>query len=177
MDFDIFNIPESEIKLIGGTSHIYGFPTNKGMKKLNEEIINVQQKFKIESIYGIDLGCGDGKVIDFFNKNQSNSNWEGIELSETRIDQSIYKNDNNIISGNLLDLNYSSYNFIYSNNVCFEDELCDKLETKILQEFSGYFIFLKKITNYELYRKAHLIKDYIFETNWNKKQPFYFYKI
>ncbi len=177
MEFNIFTIPEFEIKLIGGHSHVYGFPTYKGMKQLNILIKELQEKFQIENILGIDLGCGDGKLIDFFNKNLKKSNWDGIELSEYRIENSIYKNDNNLIFGNLLDLDYSDYNFIFVNNVCFEDELCNKLEHKMFREFSGYFIFSKKILNNKLYRSASLIKDFIIETNWNKNQSFYLYKI
>jgi len=73
-------------------------------------------------------------LIDNFNKNIENSNWSGIELSEYRVENSKYKNDNNLIIGDLLDLDYSDYNFIYLSNVCFTDELNSKIEYKILNE-------------------------------------------
>ncbi len=174
MSYNIFFIPKQEIKLIGEENYIYGFPTNNGTKKISKEISNIITTNNLE-IIGIDLGCGDGKLIDYFNKNIKNSLWHGIELSATRIDLSDYKNNNYIIEGNLLNLDYSDYNFIFTNNVCFDDDLCEKLEHKILSEFIGHFIFSKKITNINLYKNAIFLTSFIAETNWDKSHEFYIY--
>ena len=172
MEYNIFNIPADEKELIGD-SYIYGFPTNKGLKKLNNEI----NLLNLPDINGIDLGCGDGRVIDNFNKNIKNSNWSGIELSEYRVENSQYKNDNNLIIGDLLDLDYSDYNFIYLSNVCFTDELNSKIEYKIFNEFNGYLLTFNKIEYYKLYRRSNLIKNFPIETNWIKEHQIFIYSI
>ncbi len=176
MDYNIFKIPKDEIKLIGESNYIYGHLTNKGLKKISTHITDFMNKYEINYIKGIDLGCGDGELINYFNKNIKNNNWTGIELSETRINLSEYKDDNLLIQGDLLEINYSDYNFIFANNVCYDDELCEKLEDKIYREFRGFFIFSKKIINNNLYRSADLLNDALIETNWEKKHKFYFYK-
>ncbi len=172
MEYNIFNIPADEKELIGD-SYIYGFPTNRGLKKLNQEI----NLLNLKDIHGIDLGCGDGRVIDNYNKNIENSNWSGIELSEYRVENSKYKNDNNLIIGDLLDLDYSDYNFIYLSNVCFTDELNSKIEYKILNEFNGYLLTFNKIEYYKLFRRSNLIKKFSIETNWIKEHEVYIYNI
>jgi hypothetical protein len=176
-NINIFKIPEKEIKIIGESNYIYGFPTDIGLKKIANEISIIKNKYFNEDINGIDLGCGDGRLIDYFNKNIKNSSWIGIELSPTRIELSEYSDDNIIIEGDFLDLQYRDYNFIYANNVCYDEELSEKLEYKIFNEFSGYFIFSRKITNNNLFKMATLVKTFTANTNWNRNHEFYIYKL
>jgi hypothetical protein len=93
---NIFIIPQEEIEIIGRENQIYGYPITSGLKKLTEEIIKIRKYYKIKYITGIDLGCGDGQLIDYFNKNIKKSIWNGIELSNYRI--SLAKNPMNIFA-------------------------------------------------------------------------------
>jgi hypothetical protein len=172
MNNNIFIIPKEEISKIGEQNQIYGFPTISGLKTLVHHIDNISKFYKINYIYGIDLGCGDGQTINFFNKNLSNSEWTGIELSSYRISLSI--NPDIIIEGNLLELNYNDYNFIYVNNLVFDDFLSEKLENKIFFEFNGIVITSKPFYNQKLIKKITKTINVKVDTNWQKNHVFYF---
>jgi tryptophanyl-tRNA synthetase len=89
MKNNIFIIPDEEIEIIGEENQIYGYPLLTGLKVLSNEIINISRNHKFHYINGIDLGCGDGQLINHFNKTIENSSWTGIELSSYRISLSI----------------------------------------------------------------------------------------
>ena len=173
MNNNIFIIPKEDIVKIGEENQIYGYPTVSGLKILTNEINNLVKHYKIKYIYGIDLGCGDGQTINYFNKYITNSQWDGIELSTYRISLSL--NPDIIIEGNLLELNYKNYNFIYVNNLAFDDYLCDKLENKILIEFKGVAFTTKPFSNNKLIKKIKNIKNIKVDTNWQKNHIFSFY--
>ena len=173
MKNNIFIIPDKEIEIIGEENQIYGFPILSGLKTLSNEIINITKYKKINYINGIDLGCGDGQVINYFNQTIPNSSWTGIELSSYRI--SLSDNPENIIEGDLLDLNYSNYNFLYINNLAYDDELCNKIEIKILNEFSGIILVSKPFYYKKLNTNSKIIKKIKVDTNWQKNHFFYFY--
>jgi hypothetical protein len=173
MNNNIFIIPKEEIKKIGEENQIYGFPTASGLKTLTDEINNIAKLHKIKYIYGIDLGCGNGETINYFNKHINDSEWTGVELSTYRISLSIVPEI--IIEGNLLDLNYRHFNFIYVNNLAFEDYLSSKLECKILIEFTGVIFTTKPFSNNKLIKKIKKIKKIKADTNWQKNHVFYFY--
>jgi hypothetical protein len=170
---NIFSIPKEEIEKIGEENQIYGFPLLSGLQVLVNEILIISKFYKFNYIYGIDLGCGDGKTIDYFNKNIINSEWIGIEMSSYRISLSL--NPTNIIEGNLLELDYQNYNFIYVNNLAFDDSLSDKLENKIFTEFTGIIFTTKPFSNLKLIKKIKKIKNVKADTNWQKKHNFNFY--
>ena len=174
---NIFEIPIEEVHIIGYENQIYGYPlkTKAGLGKITDEIHIIKNKYKIEYIYGIDLGCGDGELVDYFNKNIDNSYWIGIELSSYRINLSDYKNNNYIIEGNMLDLCYTDYNFLYINNLCFDAVLCEKLENKILFQFTGHIITTKKFEHDRLLKNISLIRTFTADTNWKKGHIFYLY--
>ncbi len=176
MKYNIFNIPYEERAIIGLESYIYGFPTDNGMKQLVNIINSLKTTYNIEYIHGIDLGCGDGKLIDYFNKNISESEWTGIELSETRIASANYANNNNIIHGDLLSINYDDYNFLFINNVCFEQWLCERIEYKINNEFNGYILFSKKPQTQVMFKNATLVDEYTVSMNWSKSHTVYVYR-
>jgi hypothetical protein len=172
---NIFTLPKDEINKIGFENQIYGFPTPTGLKKITNELNQLIIQNKINYISGIDLGCGDGKTIDYFNKNIFQSNWIGIELSEYRINMS--SNPDIIIEGDLLDLNYKDYNFLFINNLAFDDILLDKIETKIYIEFEGYLLLSKSISNSKLNKIISIVKTFSADTNWQKNHTFYLYLI
>ncbi len=176
MKYNLFNIPYEEKAAIGLESHVYGHPTDGGMKQLATLIDSIKCEHSLEFINGIDLGCGDGKLVDYFNKNIENSEWHGIELSESRIQCSDYVNSNNIMHGDLLHIDYTDYNFLYINNVCFEDDLCERIEYKIRNEFGGYAIFSKKIQTPALYKHAICLATPQISMNWSKTHIIYVYK-
>jgi len=170
---NIFVIPQEEIIKIGKENQTYGYPTTIGLQTLTKEINNITKYHKFKYIYGIDLGCGDGQTINYFNKYIQNSEWIGVELSAYRISLSI--NSDIIIEGNLLELDYQNYNFIYVNNLAFDDLLCDKLENKLLIEFIGIVFTTKPFSNNKLIKHAKNIKNVKVDTNWQKNHLFYFY--
>lgn len=175
MKKNIFVIPEEEIEIIGEENQIYGFPILTGLKTLSNEIINISRFQKINYINGIDLGCGDGQVINCFNQTIPNSSWTGVELSNYRI--SLSNKPEDIIEGDLLDLDYSEYNFLYINNLAFDDELCNKIEIKILNEFLGIILVSKPFYYKKLNSNSKIIKSIKVDTNWQKNHIFYFYLI
>lgn len=172
---NIFFIPKHEIDLIGFENQLYGFPLKTGLVNLVEFINSVLKKYKIKYVYGIDLGCGDGDVINYFNKYIINSEWIGIELSEYRINLSKCKDI--IIEGNLLDICYGDYNFIYVNNLCFDDELEENMENKIYAEFTGFILTTNKIKLDKLLKKVTFVKMIEIDTNWQKNHIFYLFHL
>lgn len=173
MNNNIFVIPQEEIEIIGRENQIYGFPLISGLKNLTNEITKIRKYYKIKYITGIDLGCGDGQVIDFFNNNIEKSIWFGIELSSYRISLSL--NPKNIIEGNLLEISYRDYNFLYINNLAFDNELCEKIEIKIFNEFTGIFLLSKPLQYKKLHKLTKNIKNIKVDTNWQKNHIFYIY--
>ena len=175
MSKNIFVIPKEEIIKIGEENQIYGYAILSGLKVLANEINNIKKYYKIKYIYGIDLGCGDGQTIDYFNKYIVNSKWSGIELSNWRISMSL--NPEIIMEGDLLDISYSEYNFIYINNLAFDDELCEKIEIKLFNEFNGIILACKPFHYKKLTSNSKIIKTIKADTNWQNNHIFYFYLI
>jgi hypothetical protein len=175
MSKNIFVIPQEEIIKIGEENQIYGFVILSGLKVITNEINNITKYYKIKHIYGIDLGCGDGQAIDYFNKYIVNSEWTGIELSNWRISMSL--NPEIIMEGNLLNISYSDYNFLYINNLAFDDELCKKIEIKIFNEFKGIVLVSNPFQYKKLIYNKKIIKTVKADTNWQKNHIFYFYLI
>ena len=62
----------------------------------------------------IDLGCGSGRTIDFYNKNFSNKNFVGIEYFTNQYEycKKIFHNQKNIeiVQADFTKLNFSKYN-------------------------------------------------------------------
>jgi hypothetical protein len=173
MEFNIFNIPERERKQIGLENAIYGFPLEKGLHQLTTAIKTALNDVEYDFIQGIDLGCGDGAVVDHLNKTIGRSEWHGIELSAYRLDNSRYKDDNILMEGNLLDINLRSYAFIFCNNLAFDDELKTAIETKLSREFSGHLILSDPIQFTQTVGK--LVSTFQVRTNWSKAHTFYLY--
>jgi hypothetical protein len=162
---ELFNLPSSEIKLYGKQNLIYGSLTKKGInnlaKLINKYMMNLYKK---QDIYGIDLGCGDGELIYQFGKLIPESKWEGVEISQHRVD--LVKHDINIWQGDMLEENLRNYNVIHVDNLCFDDELSNKLEQKIINEFNGLLITYKEPINENFLSKVQLLESVTMEASW-----------
>jgi hypothetical protein len=175
MDFNIFIIPEEEVKIIGFENAVYGYPLEKGLHQLSEVIKTVLNEHDIEFIQGIDLGCGDGAVVNHFNKTIPRSEWHGIELSVYRLNNSKYKDHNILMEGNFLEIDFRPYDFIFCNNLAFDNELKAALENKIFREFSGYLILSDPIQFKRNIGK--LLRTFCVKTNWSAAHLFYLYYV
>lgn len=175
MDFNIFSIPEKEIKRIGFENAVYGFPLEKGLTQLTDIIKTILNENELEFVKGIDLGCGDGAVVNHFNRTIGCSEWHGIELSAYRLENSKYKDNNILMEGDLLEVNFRSYDFIFCNNLAFDDELKEALEKKVKREFSGYFILSDPIQFTRNIGKE--LFTFPVRTNWSSAHTFYLYWI
>ncbi len=174
MEFNIFNIPEREIKQIGFENAIYGFPLEKGLHQITDAMKSVLNETEYDFIQGIDLGCGDGAVVNHLNKTINRCEWHGIELSAYRLDNSKYKDDNVLMEGNLLDVPLRAYNFIFCNNLAFDDTLKTAIEKKVEREFNGYLVLSDPIQFTRSVSK--LLRTFQVKTNWSKAHTFYLYR-
>jgi SAM-dependent methyltransferase len=171
MEFNIFIIPEEEVKRIGFENAVYGYPLEKGLVQLADEIKAVL--CEEECVRGIDLGCGDGAVVDYFNRFIGRCEWHGIELSAYRLNHSRFKENNILIEGNLLEVDLRSYDFIFCNNLAFDDKLKADLEKKVGREFTGHFVLSDPFTQ----NVGKLLRTFCVKTNWSTAHLFYLYKI
>jgi len=167
---ELFNLPLNEIKMYGKQNLIYGSLTKKGTVNLVKTI----NKHIKQNIYGIDLGCGDGELIYQLGKLLPDSKWEGVEISQHRVN--LIKHDVNIWQGDLLEENFRDYNVIHVDNLCFDDELSNKLEQKIINEFKGLLITYKDPINERFLAKSCFVELVPLEATWGIHNVI-FYKI
>ena len=93
----------------------------------------------------LDLGCGSGRVIDFFNKNFPNKNLIGIEYfsDQYKYCENIFQNKKNI---KIVQANFIKSNFFQYNADCYF--LNDPFKNVL--EFNE---FMEKIINFSLKKK------------------------
>ena len=105
----------------------------------------------------LDLGCGSGRVIEFFNKNFSNKNFMGVEYFSNQYDYSrkIFKEEKNI---KIIQADFTKMDFFQYDSDCyfFNDPF---------KNSSEFIEFMEKTTNFYLNKKNVL---FIF-VNFNKK--------
>jgi SAM-dependent methyltransferase len=93
----------------------------------------------------LDLGCGSGRAIDFFNKNFFNKNFIGIEYSTNLYEycRKIFQKQKNI---KIIQEDFTKLNFFQYNTDCyfFNDPLKKNLES---------LRFIEKIINFSLNKK------------------------
>ena len=169
----LFILPLDEIKKIGQTNLVYGSLTNNGLIKM----INIIKKYmynNISNIYGLDLGCGDGELIYNLEQLLPESKWDGVEISEHRID--LKTREVNIWQGDMLDENFRDYNILHADNLCLDDDIAEKLENKITIEFSGIYITYRKPQSMKFIKKSIYLDTVMIETTWIN-HPIHFYKI
>lgn len=166
---NLFFLPLNEIKLYGDDNLVYGSLTTNGINSL----VKLISKYINSNIYGFDLGCGDGELIYHLGILLPGSVWEGVEISNHRINNQ--KRDVTIWQGDFLEENFRPYNILHIDNVCFSDYLNHKLEEKICNEFNGLIIIYKKITNENLLRKSLFLEHKMIEASWNNHTIYLYY--
>jgi hypothetical protein len=156
----LFILPPDEIKSIGCSNLTYGSLTNKGLKTM----VNTINKYITNDIYGLDLGCGDGELIYHLQNLMKNSYWEGVEISDHRVNSQI--RDVCIWQGDMLNENFRIYNILHADNLCLDDIIAEKLEKKIILEFKGIYITYRKPENEKFLKEAIYLETVLTETTW-----------
>jgi tRNA G46 methylase TrmB len=105
----------------------------------------------------IDLGCGSGRIIDFFNKNIPNKNFVGIEYFSAQYEycKKIFNENNNIF---IKKEDFLNYDFLQHESDCYYFNNPFKTDSDILE-------IVNKIVKNNNYKKKIL---FIF-VNFNKK--------
>jgi tRNA G46 methylase TrmB len=170
LNHKLFILPSNEIKSIGLNNLTYGSLTDKGIKT----VVNTINKYIKNTIYVFDLGCGDGELIYHLEKLLPNSNWEGVEISEHRVNNQV--RDVCIWQGDMLEENLRIYNVIHADNLCLDDDIAEKLEKKIINEFQGIYITYRKPEYKQFLQKAVYLDTVLTETTWTN-HPIYYYLI
>lgn len=168
----LFDIPQDEVKRYGLQALTYGSLTEKGLKTIVKHL-----NLYLNTIDGFDLGCGDGELIYHLQTQIPGSKWEGVEISQHRIDQQ--QRDVTIWQGDMLKESYKPYNVLHADNLCLDDYTADLLEQKIANEFSGIYMTYRSPQNMKFLKKAKFLETVLTETTWSLKtaHPIYFYQI
>lgn len=157
----LFVLPPWEIKNVGNQNLTYGSLSNKGLISMAKTI---EKYHKGGEIKGFDLGCGDGELIFHLQNALPDSNWEGVEISEHRVNSQM--RDVTIWQGDMLDENYRPYNVLHADNLCLDDAIAEKLEKKIALEFSGLYITYRTPECVDFIKVAKRLDTVIMETTW-----------
>lgn len=164
----LFDLPQEELKLYGFQTLTYGSLTEKGLKTLIKHL-----ELYTKQVDGFDLGCGDGELIYHLQNEMPGSNWEGVEISQHRIEQQ--KRDVTIWQGDMLKESYKPYNVLHADNLCLDDYTADLLEQKITDEFSGIYLTYRTPQNMKFLKKATFLETVLTETTWAKHQIHFYY--
>ena len=170
----LFELPQEEVKRYGLQALTYGSLTEKGLKAITKHLELYVPNDKLD---GFDLGCGDGELIYHLQNQMPGSRWEGVEISQHRIDQQ--QRDVLIWQGDMLKESYKPYNVLHADNLCLDDYTADLLEQKIASEFSGIYITYRTPQNMKFLKKAKFLETLLTETTWCPKghHPIHFYFI
>jgi len=156
----LFILPSAEINNCGLQNLTYGSLTNRGLMTFVQSI----KKHHTGPVYGFDLGCGDGELIYHLQKSIADSLWEGVEISEHRV-QTQQRNVN-IWQGDMLDENLRPYNILHADNLCLDDIIAEKLENKIAQEFTGLYYTYRTPLSPKFLKTSVYLDTVIAETTW-----------
>jgi len=93
----------------------------------------------------LDLGCGSGRIIDFFNKNFSSKNFIGIEYYSSQYDycKKIFKNEKNI---EIFQADFTKSDFFKYNADCY-------FFNNPFKKNSEFIKFIEKTVNSSLNKK------------------------
>jgi len=166
----LFVLPPDEISQVGLQNLTYGTLTNKGLQTMKHSL----KYYGPNQIYGLDLGCGDGELIYHLEQGLQGSRWEGVEISEMRVEAAT--RPVTIWAGDMLTENFRPYNVLHADNLCLEDVIADQLEEKIVREFSGLYLTYRTPQNLRFLRQAKYLATIETETSW-AKHPILFYSI
>ena len=164
----LFVLPHAEIQTIGLHNLTYGSLTEKGLATTTRMI----KKYCKEPVKGFDLGCGDGELIWHLKNLMPDSEWEGVEISEHRVEQQV--RDVHIWQGDMLKENLRPYNVLHADNLCLDDYIADKLEEKLVHEFRGLYITYRKPQNTKFLRQAQFLETVSTETTWTNHGIHYY---
>lgn len=164
----LFELPLSEIKQVGQENLTYGSLTDEGVQTM----VNTIQTYIPGSIYGLDLGCGDGELIYHLEALLEGSKWEGVEISEHRV--SMQTKDVCIWQGDMLEENYKPYNILHADNLCLDEMTADKLEEKIANEFKGLYITYRYPENMKFLKSSRYLSTVSTRTTWTNHPIHYF---
>lgn len=157
----LFILPSWEIKSIGNQNLTYGSLTKKGLHTM---VQTIQKYHKTPQIFGFDLGCGDGELIYHLQNALPESMWEGVEISNHRVQAQ--SRDVSIWQGDMLDENLRPYNILHADNLCLDDSIAEKLELKIAHEFSGIYITYRTPECIDFIKAAKHLDTVTMETTW-----------
>jgi hypothetical protein len=166
----LFQLPLWEIKSYGIQALTYGSLTETGLNTLVKRL----EQYVSEPIYGFDLGCGDGELIYHFQNTLPDSKWEGVEISDHRVQQQA--RDVVIWQGDMLKESYKPYNVLHADNLCLDEGVAELLEQKIADEFSGVYMTYRTPQNIHFLKKARLLETVLTETTWTKHN-IHFYQL
>ena len=167
----LFILPDIEIQKYGIDNLIYGSLTTKGLNTLIKTIYNI---YPFNDIYGLDLGCGDGELVYHLQQKMNGSIWEGVEISNHRIN--MQKREVTIWQGDMLEENLRPYNVLHADNLCIDDATAYLLEDKIIREFTGLYISYRMPHNYTFIKHAKYITTITTETTWTI-HPIHYYLV
>jgi tRNA G46 methylase TrmB len=157
----LFVLPPNEIKRVGNQNLTYGSLSQKGLTTMVKTI----QKYNTSAhIHGLDLGCGDGELIYHLQNALADSIWEGVEISAHRVNAQ--QRDVAIWQGDMLEENLRPYNILHADNLCLEDDIAEKLEQKIVQEFSGIYITYRTPECVDFIKSSTWLDTIVMETTW-----------
>ena len=167
----LFILPSWELKAAGRQNLTYGSLTAKGLQTMVKTI----NKYHTSSpIHGFDLGCGDGELIYHLQESLLGSSWEGVEISNHRVEAQV--RDVTIWQGDMLDENLRPYNVLHADNLCLEDNVAERLEKKIAQEFSGIYITYRRPESIDFLKNATYLDTIVMETTWTN-HPIHIYRV
>ena len=167
----LFACPAAEIKTCGLQNLTYGSLTMKGLHGLAKK---VETYVSSDSVHGFDLGCGDGELIYHLGFALPESKWEGVEISDYRVQQQ--RRDVCIWQGDMLEENLRPYNVLHADNLCLEDDVAAALESKIAIEFEGLYITYRRPMEAAFLKRSVWLETAIIETTWTK-HPIHFYMV
>jgi len=110
-------------------NYTYGEITYDGIKNLYPT--------KIKSANIIDLGCGKGKSLIYFKSLYPKSKVSGVEIYDdyyNKAKKTTQSIDVNLMHDDLFNIDLSPYNVIYISNLCFPEEINNKIGEKIINE-------------------------------------------
>jgi hypothetical protein len=165
----LFQLPTEEIKNYGLQNLTYGSLSKRGTVTM---VGSIARFIDADTIKGLDLGCGDGELIYHLQAGLSGSVWEGVEISDHRVQ--MQKRDVTIWQGDMLKENLRPYNVLHADNLCLEDHVAEALEKKIALEFSGLYISYRKALEVGFLRRARLLDTMPTETTWTT-HPIHYY--
>lgn len=166
----LFELPQDEVKCYGLQALTYGSLTEKGMKTTVKHLTLYIPEGHID---GFDLGCGDGELIYHLQMQMPGSRWEGVEISQHRVNQQA--RDVTIWQGDMLKESYKPYNVLHADNLCLDDYTADLLEQKIANEFSGVYMTYRTPQNMTFLKKAKFLEIVLTETTWSNHPIHYYY--